>query len=91
MMLSEIPPVKDVPPPTLTMEEEERIKADLVKKHEMKGFKEAGDLSMKVLFVYITLGVGISVKVSDILYSLLLVCNLVMFPNSLHKRVGEPD
>ena len=39
----------------------------------------------------ITLGVGMSVEVSDILYSLLLVCNLVMFPNSLHKRVGEPD
>jgi len=48
VMLSEIPPVKDVPPPTLTVEEEERIKADLVKKHEMKSFKEAGDLSMKV-------------------------------------------
>ena len=52
MMLSEIPPVKDVPPPTLTVEEEERIKADLVKKHEMKSFKEAGDLSMKVLLVF---------------------------------------
>jgi len=48
VMLSEIPPLKDVPPPTLTVEEEERIKADLVKKHEMKSFKEAGDLSMKV-------------------------------------------
>ena len=52
MMLSEIPPLKDVPPPTLTVEEEERIKADLVKKHETKSFKEAGDLSMKVLLVF---------------------------------------
>ena len=51
VMLSEIPTLKNVPPPTLTVEEEERIKADLVKKHEMTSFKEAGDLSMKVLKV----------------------------------------
>ena len=47
-MLREIPPLKDVPPPTLTVKEEERIKEDLFKKHEMKSFWEAGDLSMKV-------------------------------------------
>ena len=49
MMLSEIPPLKDVPPPTLTATEEERIKEDLLKNLDMKSFKEAGDLSMKVI------------------------------------------
>ena len=34
------------------VEEEERIKAELFEKHEIKSFKEAGDLSMKVLLVY---------------------------------------
>ena len=48
MTLSEIPPLKDVPPPTLTAKEEEKIKEDLFKKLDMKSFKEAGDLSMKV-------------------------------------------
>jgi len=48
VMLSEIPPLKDVPPPTLTAEEQERIKEDLFKKLDMKRFKEAGDLSMKI-------------------------------------------
>ena len=46
--LSEIPTLKDLPPPTLTIEEEERIKEDLFKKLDMQSFKEAGDLSMKV-------------------------------------------
>jgi len=46
--LSEIPPLKDVPPPTLTVEEEERIKEDLFRNLDMKSFREAGDLSTKV-------------------------------------------
>ena len=48
VMLSEIPTLKDLPPPTLAIEEEEKIKEDLFKKLDMTSFKEAGDLSMKV-------------------------------------------
>jgi len=48
VMLSEIPTLKDLPPPTLAIEEEEKIKEDLFKKLDMTSFKEAGDLSMKI-------------------------------------------
>merc|ERR1712113_1043722 len=46
--LEEIPPLKEVPAPTLSPEEEERIKQDLFKNYDLKMFKEAGDLSSKV-------------------------------------------
>ena len=52
VMLSEIPTLKDLPPPTLAIEEEERIKEDLFKKLDMQSFKGAGDLSMKVSWFY---------------------------------------
>jgi len=48
VMLSEIPTLKDLPPPTLAIVEEERIKEDLFKKLDMQSFKGAGDLSMKI-------------------------------------------
>ena len=68
MMLSEIPPLKDLPPPTLTLAEEERIKEDLFKKLDLKSFREAGDLSMKVSWsstsrTVILLGLAMSVEV----------------------------
>ena len=46
--LEEIPPLKEVPAPSLSVEEEERIKQDLFKNYDLKMFKEAGDLSSKV-------------------------------------------
>ena len=46
--LEEIPPLKDIPAPTLSVEEEERIEQDLFKNYDLKMFKEAGDLSSKV-------------------------------------------
>ena len=46
--LEEIPPLKEVPAPSLSAEEEERIKQDLFKNYDLKMFKEAGDLSSKV-------------------------------------------
>ena len=48
MKLEEIPPLKEVPAPSLSVEEEERIKQDLFKNYDLKMFKEAGDLSFKV-------------------------------------------
>merc|ERR1719336_1787067 len=46
--LEEIPPLKEVPAPSLSVEEEEKIKQDLFKNYDLKMFKEAGDLSSKV-------------------------------------------
>ena len=46
--LEEILPLKDVPAPSLSVEEEQRIKQDLFKNYDLKMFKEAGDLSSKV-------------------------------------------
>ena len=48
MKLEEIPPLKEVPAPSLSVEEEEKIKQDLFKNYDLKMFKEAGDLSSKV-------------------------------------------
>ena len=46
--LEEIPPLKEVHAPSLSPEEEERIKQDLFNNYDLKMFKEAGDLSSKV-------------------------------------------